>query len=701
MSSEQRDVPTPADRVVEKMAAKPREVSWILFGLAALLAAIPIATAATYKAESRWLLIWGIVTTLYVLGVAIWVHWSNQGQPGVFNTTDRMRLVLLLVLGGLGFLLAVYGLVLPFCTPPYAAVDYPAIFVGGMKSWRQHRWDVARCMAALLGGLLLMFVGVLSARAFERTSSTLRRVVYGYNAVLTSLLLILSLALLNILPYSGVWPFSYANEPIDWTRTGLHTLHDATRNLVADLKQPVKVYALGPSSFPPMKDMMDLLDRCRYVNPQQFSWEHLSRDRNTTDLRELMGKYNMPDSQGVLIVYGTEKDELTDFIRLDDLYSASRGARYTFKGENALLNSLTYLSSAKHRAVVYFTQGNGELDYKDRSANEIDGGMGQLIDELGRINYETRELAVTETTDTIPDDADIVVIARPDRPVAEKFLQALRDFMQGTKRKEGKKGKLIVLFDVVVERGKDTMVRTGLEKLVEEHGVRVNDVQLVAYRPMFRDYLLIAGMCPDRSKNPIARAFSSETEGTLSLFTFYKARTVESSRPNAPGAPPGNEPEPIVGAVPNQGCVVQKELGGKPRELVMQLQRNPEQLRALLNRAPLAVAVSEGKTPAPIPGHEFMAKEGQPRMVVFGDASWISNGLLLKPSPNNFHLFASCLGWLAERPDLGNRVPTTEHDMYQLKHSPDSDNRLLLLPGFLMVLGVMALGLGVWVVRRR
>ena len=70
-------------------------------------------------------------------------------------------------------------------------------------------------------------------------------------------------------------------------------------------------------------------------------------------------------------------------------------------------------------------------------------------------------------------------------------------------------------------------------------------------------------------------------------------------------------------------------------------------------------------------------------------------------APFNFNLFASCLSWLVERADIGTRIPTTQHDIYRLKAPPGSEWRLLLLPGFLMVLGVLALGVGVWVVRRR
>jgi hypothetical protein len=39
--------------------------------------------------------------------------------------------------------------------------------------------------------------------------------------------------------------------------------------------------------------------------------------------------------------------------------------------------------------------------------------------------------------------------------------------------------------------------------------------------------------------------------------------------------------------------------------------------------------------------------------------------------------------------------------LYRIKTPPGSGWRMMLLPGILMLMGVMALGLGVWVVRRR
>ncbi|MHB1422326.1 MAG: Gldg family protein [Gemmataceae bacterium] len=698
--------PSGTTDVFENWAAKRRQIAYGLIGAGVALSAIPISNVALYGGQSLAFLLWGVALSLFVTSVGF-VYLLMLPAPTVREEADRLRMIALLVLGGAGLLTALLGFVLPFSSTPLTVTDYHGIFAGGVSKWheRENAAALLRCGAALIGGLVVMFLGLMQARTFERTSPNLRRLLYGYNAVLSSLLLVLIMVLVNMLPYSGAWPFSYANQAIDCTRTGLHSLHDVTINVVSELRQPVKVYALGSSNDPIMKDMMELLARCRSLNPQYFSWEQLSRDRNSTNLRELEVKYNVPDSQGVLVVYGSDKKETSDFIRHNDLFKVSanpREPRFDFKGENALLNSLTFLSASKNRAVVYFTQGNGELDFKDRMGNNIDVGMGQLMEELGRVNYETRELPVTAKTETIPEDADIVVVARPGQPVPDKFVKALGDYLHGTGRKDGKKGKAILLFDVVTESGKDTMVRTGLERLAAEYGVRVNDNQLVDLDPD-RDYLLIKGVPPLRSNNAIAKAFANEQRGTLSIFNFYKARSLESAKMNPPGAPAGETPDSIVLTHPHKIFLAQTDLSIKTVALMRDIQRDPRKYQDQVKlEMPLGMAVSEGKTAVPpIQGHEFMATEGQPRLVIFGDASWISNALLLRPSPNNFNLFVSCLSWLVERPDIGGRVPPTEHDIYELKAAPGSELRLLLLPGFLMVLGVLALGIGVWVVRRR
>ncbi len=681
-------------------------IAYGLIGAGVALAAIPIANVIQNNWQSLAVFVWGAALSLFVLITGLLYLTSEVSGGSVRNEADRLRICVLIVLGGVGLLTALLGFVLPFGQPPLSVTNYQNIFGGGVKAWRERAnvWPLVRVAAALIGGLMLMFLGLVQARTFERTRPNLRRLMYGYNAIFSSMLLILIIGLLNLLPYSGVRPFSYANESIDWTRAGIHSLHPATKNVLTEMKQPVKVYLLGSSSDRVMFEMKTLLEKCQTINPQ-FTWEQLSRDRNPGDISGLMRKYQVPDSEGVLVVYGTKPDEVTDFIKTNDLFEAGgmgdARQRFVFKGENALVNALTYLSAGQSKATVYFTQGSGELAYNDRFATQPDVGMGALIEELGRVSYQTHELSVKANTDKIPEDADIVVIARPVRPMPENFLKALRDYLHGTGRKDNKKGKLVVLFDVVLEGGKDVMARTGLEGLMGEYGVRVGDNEILNLQSA--NPLRMQGIADFRSTNPIARAFSNEAEGTTSVFFFEKVRTVEASKANPPGMPAANSADNLVLTSPNLPIILQTDLSANPRALLREMLTDQKKLMQNLKESlPLAVTVSEGKTAAPpIPGHEGLGKEGQPRMVVFGDASWVSNRLLQQAAPNNFNLFTSCLSWLVERPDIGNRVPPSQHDIYRLKAPPNSGLRLLLLPGFLMVLGVLALGVGVWVVRRR
>ena len=60
-----------------------------------------------------------------------------------------------------------------------------------LEAWQGATWwHLWVCLLALFGGLALMFVSLLPARAVERTDPALRRLLYGYNAVLSGLLML-------------------------------------------------------------------------------------------------------------------------------------------------------------------------------------------------------------------------------------------------------------------------------------------------------------------------------------------------------------------------------------------------------------------------------------------------------------------------------------------------------------------------------
>src|SRR5262249_52744037 len=195
-------------------------------------------------------------------------------------------------------------------------------------------------------------------------------------------------------------------------------------------------------------------DNCKAINPK-LEVEYLSRDLNPEAVIKLEQDYQIPELQGVLIVYGPQGDQQSEFIKYDDIFSVERSRpgsdvkpKILFKGEGALMTKLAYLTEGKARPKVYFTQSNGELDLNGFDTNREDVGLSVLKDRLTRANFDVQELKLGLEKSEIPDDAAIVVIARPTRPFEAGALDALRKYMNPPPDSK-KKGKLIVLLDVV------------------------------------------------------------------------------------------------------------------------------------------------------------------------------------------------------------------------------------------------------------
>src|SRR5262249_2805912 len=119
--------------------------------------------------------------------------------------------------------------------------------------------------------------------------------------------------------------------------------------------------------------------------------------------------------------------------------------------------------------------------------------------------------------------------------------------------------------------------------------------------------------------------------------------------------------------------------------------------RLSIEPLPVAVAVTEKQF---VPGST--KETGKPRLVVFGDAEMISNAELSDRSGAlAYDWTTSALDWLSANKTglVGPR--TKEATSYSLNPQKVNVERLAYLPGWLMMLGILGLGAGVWVVRKR
>src|SRR5262249_35082919 len=156
----------------------------------------------------------------------------------------------------------------------------------------------------------------------------------------------------------------------------------------------------------------------------------------------------------------------------------------------------------------------------------------------------------------------------------------------------------------------------------------------------------------------------------------------------------------------DQAVVGEANLKASVRDVFNDLRRDAAQLnKRLLHGPSLGVAVSESKSNMPQDfAHAGLNKEGEPRLIVVGDARWIGDPMLA----NRFgsahqNMITSGLSWLRGQAEIGSGPEDTDKERvaYVPAVPPGSGVRVLFLPGLLLIMAVVTMGLGVWVVRRR
>jgi hypothetical protein len=652
----------------------------LLIGLAAVLLFVVRAFSRSYGIP----LVGGLIA-IAVTALSGGLSQLMAGRDKI--SPSRMRL-LVLVAGSLtGLFITLTGLGL-------AWVWWDTAFAGGIEGWQgENGWQFWVCAYTVLVGLVLLFTSLLLGRPEERTNPVLRRMLYGFNAVLTGLLLLAALALFNVVVYAS-FPSDY-----NWTKTrGIYTLSNSSKHVLENLKEPVKVFVLLSQGDRLYSDVHTLLDNCRAVT-SKFQAEYLTPDLDREGAERLLKRFPEFQGRGLLVVYGNDSDPKAPraFIAKDRLTDISRGsvdrdeakATRVFKGEAVLMSEIRFLDAGRTKPKVYFTQGNHELDLTDISKPD---GAGILSRRLKKDNYAVLTLrlraaaalkpqgappldpGVVEAAE-VPADAQIVVVLRP-REFAPEARTALSNYM--TKNK----GKLLVLADPEYNARTGAPLPTGLEDLLKGFNVELaQDYLLRLPTQEVPDPSVEPVIMAQQSKNPIAVAFKDD------VFTFYLSRPVRAGQGN-----PANRAEVIITTKPRDPVWA---------ETNFQVLRNPiPYLKGLLSGGKLADKISPEPLPVAVAVTET-EKEQRPRLVVIGNSTLATNEVMGLASPVYYDLFENTLKWLSERPSEIGGIQPLESDVFAVNPARVNWSRMILLPGALMALGIIGLGTGVWVVRRR
>ncbi len=708
--------PAPALSLEQWMAARHGQIANLLLVAAAAFTILPVWQFVRAQQDLDYLVplaVWGFFEAIVCLFGALYLKLADPADLARDGT--RYRLLALGIGGSAGLCTFLLGVWLPLDAWAYAFVPH-AVKAGEdatplLSLWRENWWRIMVCALAVLGGLGLMFASLQLARHVERASAGMRRLLYGYNAVLTGLLLLASLGLLNVMSYVQLPPFTVFEQQIDWTPSQMYTLSDKSINLLkTDIKGSVALYALMSPRVEGGKDVETLYKNCkRYKKDIDFGF--YSPDANPTEYAKYRAKYGKllnGEPFGLIVVYQDENGkEEAGGLRGEELFDERPGpnpnapSRVVFKGENSLMNLLRKLTETKPVKIV-FTKGHGELELQPSRDREDQGRDLSLLKKRleSNRNYEFEEVVLGAEGNTGLKDADIVVVAGPTRGYSDPALQALREYLnpRGTQ----KKGKMIVLLGKNLREGE--MLKTKLEGLLSENGVEISDKRILS--PSSEDPRVVWVMPPLGSSNPIARAFTSGQ--SVRAWAFREPRRLKAAQ----GAMPTQKVEPILATASDEIAWEEKDLTASPLDLVKQYSKPglpKESLPKFETTLWTAVAVSETKPSmrAPHDTDHAAVTDQTPRMVVFGDASWLSSEVGLRDRGQGANMFDSCVGWLRGKGDLGNETYAQEKSRPEFSLADKGLtkagklSRVIWLPLVLVLLAVLALGGGIWVVRRR
>jgi hypothetical protein len=521
-------------------------------------------------------------------------------------------------------------------------------------------------------------------------------------------------------------PFTF-----DWTKArGVYSLASSSKKLIEGLKNETHFVVLMTAGSPPYRDLQVMLENCQSLN-NKFMVDYVSPDTDAESYRQLARNFKkiLPEQRfrgdtsgrGVLIVNGPMPDKPDHkvpytFVPERKLYEYERGGpdsggQYVFKAEDELLKELKFLLQDRAKRKIYFLQGNGEPTIGQAKAERRgqyrqsfqDVGVRFIVEKLKRDNYDVAGLTFDREPEKgkgddivpakeegpkkqkeIPEDCHTLILAGVSKTLPDEIVESIRRYME----RGGKVGsRLMVFLDVVADPAYAKLVDTGLEPMLKRFGVEVtNEIAMGRMMHKNDDPGIVIASPPSGSENVLASQFVNDDYYFAGFARIlkpassgrFKAETILELRKRAQGL---NEiikqTDPKVLQNP-QGYMMDLQKAGNVVQYQMLLSQTPE---------PVAVAVTE---------------DGKPRVVVFGDTEFITDREMLVGQSNreNYALFLSALEWMAEKDSIGTRPRITTS--YRFPAAARSMvYRMIFLPTWLMLLGIVSLGVCTWVVRRR
>lgn len=296
----------------------------------------------------------------------------------------------------------------------------------------------------------------------------------SYSLVLTGIVLAILIAV-NVL--ASVLPSTWTQ--LDISSAKLYSITSNTKAVVNALEKDVTIYWVVQS------DKEDDIIENLLAKYESLS-EHIEVVKKNPDVYPTFAQQYTSETvlNNSLIV---ECGDSSRYISYEDIYlteadMASYSYTTSFDGEGAITSAIDYVVSEDHPK-LYMTEGHGEAEVSAVFAEQIE-----------KQNIETVTFTLLNS-DTIPEDADVVLIHAPTSDISKEEKDMLAEYT-----KNG--GKLMVMAGPA-EDG----VLTNLYSLLGDYGVEAEE-GIVAegdrnYYAFRQPYILLPDMAEHEITNPL------------------------------------------------------------------------------------------------------------------------------------------------------------------------------------------------------
>jgi ABC-type uncharacterized transport system involved in gliding motility auxiliary subunit len=484
-------------------------------------------------------------------------------------------------------------------------------------------------VANLLAGAGLMIAWISFGAEGLGSLVGQRSTRYGASAAVYTLLFV---GLVGMLNYLGV----RYHHRWDITEAGVYTLSPQSKKVVEGLEQPLVVTAFVEGGINPTLE--SLLDGYRYANPAKVETKLVDPDKEPA-LVETMKITTVPS---VNLQYGKESFVVTQ------------------PTEETITNGIIRVSRSGKK-LVYFTEGFGESPIAN--ADDPRGYSAAKL-ALEQENYEVKTVLLP-SVEQIPDDASVVVLAGPTRPLTDVALAALEAYL-----KRG--GHLLAM--VAPGQGGD-----GLRDLLARWGVQLgNDIVIDREVRLFEGPRLgVVPLSRDYGQHPI-------TEGFKDFTVYPQTRTVEPIAQVKPGLT-------VTSLVKtSDSSWAETDLDGVLKQGVAALDEGDR-------KGPVSIAVAVDAKLKDL-GVEPPAGVTDARLVVFGTPLFADNQELAQ-SRLNADLFLNAVGWLVGQEELVS-IRSRSVRASRAELTPVQAVRIFYLSVLIIPELLIAIGIVVWWRRR-